>query len=638
MPRRQPGAQQAAALASSRAPACDRLVGAAVPAAEVGADHQAVGAHDLRQQPQRTVVVDVGVEPQAPQQLVERALGPEPVRRPRADPRPPGASDRRGRPRPLRRGRGTRRGPGGGRARRRARAWRRPASPRRRTRASRSASKRRRRASRSGSVDARRRRVEEQRARRARRRWRRARRRRGRRAGGRRRCRRRRRAGRAPPPPGAARRRPRPGPATGAEAKPQQAVGVGGDQRGHRVVVAPAEGGRGGRLDVVEVGERVGRQHLQVDAGPVHGLEAEVDVHERPSRGSARRTARSRRPGTAARRRPRSARGRARRPRRGRARAPRGRGGRSSQRCLAAAAGHPRRRPRGSCPSRGASRWRSSRAVGPGRGGRRGRAATARPRGPGRRGDRRRPRRRRGSTPAARSWPMQACMPAPKRQAPRGHAGRAAPGDGLKSPASSPNTDGSRLTAIRSITTLAPAGTTVPSRRVTSARAQRMATGDDGSSRTVSWMQRCTKARSCGARRRPRGGRRSTRRCGAACPHEGRGGRVGAGQQVEGDLPADRRPRAGGGRPGCAAGWSARRGQVAPRACRRRASAWRRRAIEGAGTRRRTRSSGFGHLGPLGVRVADVVGQRGALDEGHQVAVQVDGLLGCARAAGRRRR
>ncbi len=53
-----------------------------------------------------------------------------------------------------------------------------------------------------------------------------------------------------------------------------------GDDGGEFVVVASAVVDGIGRRDVVQVGERVGRQGLEGDAGFVHGLEAHPDLHE----------------------------------------------------------------------------------------------------------------------------------------------------------------------------------------------------------------------------------------------------------------------------------------------------------------------------------------------------------------------
>ena len=67
-------------------------------------------------------------------------------------------------------------------------------------------------------------------------------------------------------------------PGEGREA--EQATRVVGDERGHGVVVMPAEGDGSVGVDVVEVGERVGRQHLQLDAGFVHRGDPQLGVHE----------------------------------------------------------------------------------------------------------------------------------------------------------------------------------------------------------------------------------------------------------------------------------------------------------------------------------------------------------------------
>ncbi|MBI5088195.1 MAG: hypothetical protein HZB15_04860 [Actinobacteria bacterium] len=61
---------------------------------------------------------------------------------------------------------------------------------------------------------------------------------------------------------------------------------IGGDahELGHGLVVDVAERHRVLGRDVVEVGEWVGRQHLEVDAGGVHRVEAHLRVHvERPA-------------------------------------------------------------------------------------------------------------------------------------------------------------------------------------------------------------------------------------------------------------------------------------------------------------------------------------------------------------------
>ncbi|MEZ5182290.1 MAG: hypothetical protein R2702_10515 [Acidimicrobiales bacterium] len=56
---------------------------------------------------------------------------------------------------------------------------------------------------------------------------------------------------------------------------------MGGDDRGEGVVVAAGGVGGDGGIDAGQVGQRVGREHLELDAGRVHRLQAEVDVHER---------------------------------------------------------------------------------------------------------------------------------------------------------------------------------------------------------------------------------------------------------------------------------------------------------------------------------------------------------------------
>ena len=63
--------------------------------------------------------------------------------------------------------------------------------------------------------------------------------------------------------------------------EPTEPVGMGGDDGRHLVVVPAAETGGDVGLDVVEVGDRVGRQHLQVDAESVVHRQAQAHVHER---------------------------------------------------------------------------------------------------------------------------------------------------------------------------------------------------------------------------------------------------------------------------------------------------------------------------------------------------------------------
>ena len=58
-------------------------------------------------------------------------------------------------------------------------------------------------------------------------------------------------------------------------------IGVTGDDGSQLVVVPAAEVGSDVRFDVVEVGERVRRQHLQLDAEMVVEGQSPIDVHER---------------------------------------------------------------------------------------------------------------------------------------------------------------------------------------------------------------------------------------------------------------------------------------------------------------------------------------------------------------------
>jgi len=60
----------------------------------------------------------------------------------------------------------------------------------------------------------------------------------------------------------------------------EEPLGVRGDQRSHRVVGRPCEFDGRSRLDAAEERERIGRQHLPVDADAVHLGEAPLDVHE----------------------------------------------------------------------------------------------------------------------------------------------------------------------------------------------------------------------------------------------------------------------------------------------------------------------------------------------------------------------
>ena len=56
---------------------------------------------------------------------------------------------------------------------------------------------------------------------------------------------------------------------------------LGGHQISHGVVVRPAEGSRRVGVDVVEVGQGVGRQDLEVDAELVHASQPDIEIHER---------------------------------------------------------------------------------------------------------------------------------------------------------------------------------------------------------------------------------------------------------------------------------------------------------------------------------------------------------------------
>ena len=60
-----------------------------------------------------------------------------------------------------------------------------------------------------------------------------------------------------------------------------EAIGMAGDDTRQLVVVPATETGCDVRLDVVEVGDRVRRQHLQLDAEVVVEGQPAVDVHER---------------------------------------------------------------------------------------------------------------------------------------------------------------------------------------------------------------------------------------------------------------------------------------------------------------------------------------------------------------------
>ena len=63
--------------------------------------------------------------------------------------------------------------------------------------------------------------------------------------------------------------------------EPAQPARVCAHKLGHRVVVAPAEGQGLGEVDVVEIGQRAGRQDLEVDMRLVHLPEAQLGVGER---------------------------------------------------------------------------------------------------------------------------------------------------------------------------------------------------------------------------------------------------------------------------------------------------------------------------------------------------------------------
>ena len=63
--------------------------------------------------------------------------------------------------------------------------------------------------------------------------------------------------------------------------EPAELVGIGSHELGHRVVVPPAERRGLGQLDVVEVGQRARRQHLEVDVRLAHRLQAQIGVGER---------------------------------------------------------------------------------------------------------------------------------------------------------------------------------------------------------------------------------------------------------------------------------------------------------------------------------------------------------------------
>ena len=60
-----------------------------------------------------------------------------------------------------------------------------------------------------------------------------------------------------------------------------EAFAMHGYLRRQAIVVDAAEFARQRRLDEMKIGERVGRQDLEVDAGAIHRGDAQVDVHER---------------------------------------------------------------------------------------------------------------------------------------------------------------------------------------------------------------------------------------------------------------------------------------------------------------------------------------------------------------------
>ena len=261
--------------------------------------------------------------------------------------------------------------------------------------------------------------------------------------------------------PAQLRRRGRPGPASGAGPSPPAGPGGGATSAASASLWRRQKVDRDVGADVVEERERVGREDLQVDAELVHGGQTEVEVHERRCPGSARRSARSRRRGS------------------------RGSAGRRVALVELGSVGPGRAERRlehdvgvevdhggvtqGTAP--GSDPSSPGRSSGPAAGGRRGRAgrrrraAPGRRPAPGRRGGRRR-RRRPRRVDARRQVLADAGVHAEaEAQPPRGHAAGSTRW-GRRRRRASPNTAGSRLAAIRSITTLPPRGHLAPVREL----------------------------------------------------------------------------------------------------------------------------------------------------------------------------